>query len=108
MMARATFLPAVVEALKAAGATEEMIAAAVGAFGAWEDAPRAKAAARQRACRARKRNVTRNGAQQRDVTPPIERDVTRDETRVETLDAELLVLAAHGNVDDDIDVSPIC
>jgi hypothetical protein len=33
-------LDVVVEALQAAGATEEMVAAAVGAYGAWERAPR--------------------------------------------------------------------
>jgi hypothetical protein len=33
-------LDVVVEALQASGATEEMVAAAVGAYGAWERAPR--------------------------------------------------------------------
>ena len=52
-LTRATLPLAVVNALQAAGATEEMIAAASGAFGTWENVPRAQAAARQRARRAR-------------------------------------------------------
>jgi hypothetical protein len=84
MMVRTNFPLAVVEALKGAGATEEMIAAAVGAFGAWEDVPRAKAAARQRAYRSRQRNVTR------DKAPPV--------THVPSLKGRL-VDAARWNVD---------
>jgi hypothetical protein len=55
-----------------------MIAAAAGAFGTWENVPRIKAAARQRAFRAQKRNVTRNEATQCDAAPTIERNVTPD------------------------------
>jgi hypothetical protein len=75
-MARATLPQSVVEALQAAGATEEMIAAASGAFGTLWAEQRAKATERQRECRARKRA---REAAQCDVTPTAGRDVTRDE-----------------------------
>jgi hypothetical protein len=62
MMVRSTLPPAVVEALRSAGATDEMFGAAVGAFGALENVPRrqggrprkyADGPARQRAYRRR-------------------------------------------------------
>jgi hypothetical protein len=99
MMARATLPHSVVDALKGAGATEEMIAAAAGAFGAWENIPRAKAAARQRAFRARKRNVTRD-APQRAVAP---RDVTLNGLNLRTL----LIDASNANINALADISPI-
>jgi hypothetical protein len=67
MMVRTALPLAVVEALQGAGATEEMIAAASGAFRALGAAQRAKATERQRECRARKR--ARKAAQCDGVTP---------------------------------------
>jgi hypothetical protein len=78
LMGRSTLPKSVIETLQAAGATEEMISAARVAFVAYEDGYRAKTAARQRAFRARRRNVTRNEATQCDAAPPIERNVTPD------------------------------
>jgi hypothetical protein len=58
-MSRDTLPKSVIEALQAAGATEEMISAARVAFVALEKGRRARAAARQKAYRDRKRNITR-------------------------------------------------
>jgi hypothetical protein len=89
-MSRDTLPKAVIEALQATGATEEMIAAARVAFVAYEDGYRAKAAARQRACRARKRHVTRNEASQSPI-----------ESVTDAIDA------SHGNVDPDAHIATI-
>jgi hypothetical protein len=116
-----TLLSAIVEALRSAGATEEMIASATkaaGEFAIAHPSPLRKyesGAARQKAYRDRKkRYVTRD--EKRDETPP--RYVTRDVTRppdarrnrfrlpTEALRGRLLE-AAQGHIDPMADVEPI-
>ena len=110
----------VIEALQAAGATEEMVAAAVGVFGEFGEFPRrpngrprkhADRAAKDRAYRARKRahDETQNETHPpRDVWPE-GRDETHDETPVpDALNLRARLFAASsGNVHALADISPI-
>jgi hypothetical protein len=124
-----TLQPAVIEALRSAGATEEMIAAAVKAGGESRTPhpggrPRkhADTAARDRAYRERKKRDETSfdvgGTAGRDETSFDARDetsfVTRDETPVarvvegdELRDEVRILNAAHWNVDRDADIAPI-
>jgi hypothetical protein len=108
MMERSTLPLAVAEALEAAGATKEMVAAVSGTFAAWQAVQRAKATERQRACRARKRE---REALQRDVTTPqgeadILPDIVRDQIAGEDL-LQALSLAGRGNFDISASFVPI-
>jgi hypothetical protein len=100
-----TLLDKVVEALQAAGATEEMIAAAVGAAGEFRIPQRAKWAAKKR----RQRAATRAAAVLRDGVRlgwPPPNAVPRDETINISL-RDRLIDASNGNMDALSDISPI-
>jgi hypothetical protein len=109
----------VVDALRSAGATEEMLAAAVGAFGAFGDSPRrqrgrrrqyADDAARQRACRARheiRHEIPVTDALCHEIRH--ETPLVRDVTPLSPIGVlrERLLTAAQGHVDLTATVEPI-
>jgi hypothetical protein len=83
MMARSVLPLAVVEALKGAGATEEMIAAAAGACGAFEDVPRARAGRRRKY--ADRAECDRAYRERKRAREEMREEITlREETREET------------------------
>jgi hypothetical protein len=109
---------AIVEALRSAGATEEIIAAVVGAAGAFQDAPSSRGGRpRNYADRALRDRAYRERKKARDETPVP--DAPRDETRDETPFARYemcyeiprlrarLEEAGEGHFDPDADISPI-
>jgi hypothetical protein len=108
-MTRPTLLSAIVEALRSAGATEEIIAVAVRAGGEFRTPHRAREAARKRRERAAKRPPDMAVSE-----PPRPPDTVQEEAvpppdtgaRVPSLKSKLLD-AARWNVDPESDVGPI-
>jgi hypothetical protein len=98
-------LTAIVEALRSAGATEEIIAVAVKAGGDFAIPHRAKEAARKRRARAAKRPPDAAVAEpsRPPDTPPAETERPPDDVTLR----RWLLQAAQGNVDTWADISPI-
>jgi hypothetical protein len=130
-MTRPKLLTVIVEALQAAGATEEMIAAAVGAYGAWERAPRRQGgrprkyqnrAECDRAYRERRKLREKTCENTFEKTSPDEKTCEKTQPRRNEMRYEIsgsdplngagnlrvrLLDASHGNADPAADVAPI-